>query len=239
MTTNTPIANIPTPDLTDPPNGPAQLQAANLAVDKQVVPQYTTTIARDAANTSPALGQKCVVTDANPYGVREFTYQSPSGSGTPKWIMNRCARTLRTTQTTSNNATGVHLPDTNIYLEAGGIYSFHGQFLGNAGNGTARLSMGVASAANNPGHIFTRSSLGMQSATFIGDFSVATGYSTAGFTVINNFDNGGNTVSGVFWGSIQPATSDFFRLFFTQQVATVITTTCYAIGTWWAVDQVG
>lgn len=49
MTQQTPIRGLPYPELTGPPNGPAQMQALALALDSTGVPRYATAAARDVA----------------------------------------------------------------------------------------------------------------------------------------------------------------------------------------------
>lgn len=52
----TPLQALPYPSLSDPPNGPAQLQALAVAVEKQLVMRFATTAARDAAIPAPVEG---------------------------------------------------------------------------------------------------------------------------------------------------------------------------------------
>lgn len=58
----TPLASLPYPDLTDPPNGPAQFLAALAAAEKQEVLRFTTAAARNSAITSPVAGMMAYLT---------------------------------------------------------------------------------------------------------------------------------------------------------------------------------
>lgn len=59
---STPLAGLPYPDLTDPPNGPSQFLAALAATEKQVVLDFTTEAARNAAIVSPVAGMLAFLT---------------------------------------------------------------------------------------------------------------------------------------------------------------------------------
>lgn len=58
---NTPQANLRYPSLSDTPNVPTDIQELATDVDSLVIPRYATTVARDAAITSPTEGQVCYV----------------------------------------------------------------------------------------------------------------------------------------------------------------------------------
>lgn len=57
MSTNTPIAGLPSPELTDSPNIETAVGSLASAVDSLLVPRYSTVAARDAAITAPVFGQ--------------------------------------------------------------------------------------------------------------------------------------------------------------------------------------
>lgn len=65
MTVYTPIAAIPTPDLTDAPNGPLNMLSMATQIDSQLVPTFTSASTRDAAITSPVAGSRCYRSDIN------------------------------------------------------------------------------------------------------------------------------------------------------------------------------
>lgn len=61
MSTNTPIAGLPSPQLTDSPNIETAVGGLASAVDSLLVPRYATTANRDAAITAPVFGSMAAV----------------------------------------------------------------------------------------------------------------------------------------------------------------------------------
>lgn len=57
------VLGITLPDLTDPPNGPAQMETLTEELELFTVMRFTSTAARDAALPSPVEGMECVTTD--------------------------------------------------------------------------------------------------------------------------------------------------------------------------------
>lgn len=79
MTTNSPIANLPIPELTDPPNGPAAFQALANALDPITIPRFASASARDLKIPSPSDGQHAYLTDSHSLTV----YKADLGAWTP------------------------------------------------------------------------------------------------------------------------------------------------------------
>lgn len=201
------------------------------------VPAFDTVTTRDQAWPAPKVGSRCVVTDTLPE--RFFTYKQPGGTGVLKWYLDKTTVQLNSTQTTTSNNTGLIQLDTQVFLESGGKYTFDGGFLGNAGNATAGLLIGIKSQSAGS-HTFNVSSQGLSGGVLAASLGAASGFSTAQSVNINTgYDNGTVTLSGRFWGSIAPGGNDYFALTFCQKTSTAITTTLYANGTWWSVEQVG
>lgn len=53
----TTLQSFPTPNLSDPPNGPSQILTFGNAIEKQTVMLFATAVARDAAITAPTNGE--------------------------------------------------------------------------------------------------------------------------------------------------------------------------------------
>lgn len=79
MTTNSPFANLPIPELTDPPNAPAAFQSLANALDPIVIPRFASASARDLKIPSPSDGQHAFLTDSHALTV----YKADAGAWVP------------------------------------------------------------------------------------------------------------------------------------------------------------
>jgi hypothetical protein len=83
---NTPRAVIPYPLATDPPDGPSQMGALALQAEKHMIPHFTTAAARDAAITTPAVGEMCCITsDGTAANNGWFQYYGATTLWRPPW----------------------------------------------------------------------------------------------------------------------------------------------------------
>lgn len=65
MATNSPIASLPIPSLTDPPNAPTAFQGLANALDPIVIPRFNSAAARDVKIPAPTDGQHAFLTDSH------------------------------------------------------------------------------------------------------------------------------------------------------------------------------
>lgn len=65
MSTLSPIAKLPRPELTDPPNVPTALINLTNALDPLVIPRFANSTARNIAIPSPTAGQHAYLTESN------------------------------------------------------------------------------------------------------------------------------------------------------------------------------
>lgn len=79
MTTNSPFANLPIPELTDPPNAPAAFQGLANALDPIVIPRFGSASARDLKIPAPSDGQHAYLTDSHALTV----YKADVGAWVP------------------------------------------------------------------------------------------------------------------------------------------------------------
>lgn len=112
MSTNTPIAGLPSAELTDSPNIETVMALAS-AVDSLLVPRYSTVAARDAAITAPVFGQMAAVSATSEL----YMYNGTT------WISARPRMFFKaSSQTVSASTTLVDDVDIQIPLEASGKY---------------------------------------------------------------------------------------------------------------------
>ncbi|WP_443190010.1 glycine-rich domain-containing protein [Micromonospora sp. CB01531] len=79
MATNSPIANLPRPELTDTPNAPAAFLSLTNALDSLVIPRFSSASARDLAIPAPVDGQHAFLTDSHAL----FVFKADLGQWTP------------------------------------------------------------------------------------------------------------------------------------------------------------
>lgn len=79
MTTNSPIASLPIPELTDPPNAPAAFQSLATTLDPIVIPRFASASARNLKIPTPSDGQHAYLTDSHSL----FVYRADSAAWVP------------------------------------------------------------------------------------------------------------------------------------------------------------
>lgn len=79
MTTNSPIAGLPIPEGTDPPNAPAAFLSLATTLDPIVIPRFASASARDLKIPAPSDGQHAYLTDSHAL----YVYQADTAAWVP------------------------------------------------------------------------------------------------------------------------------------------------------------
>lgn len=136
MTTLSPIAKLPRPELIDPPNAPTAFVNLTNTLDNLIIPQFNSAAARDAAVPAPVSGQHAWLKDSNVLTVYDtssagwLTYAAASGA--VKALTGASQRQLsggvQTLTTADVDVAGCSLPFTTTRPNAIVVVNFTGDF---------------------------------------------------------------------------------------------------------------
>lgn len=110
MATNSVIANLPRPELTDIPNAPTAFNDLTDALDLITIPRFSSASARDLVITAPTDGQHAYLTDSHTltrYNSGVAAWITYSTTGTSSIVSSKSTDTFSFTNTTPATGTQV------------------------------------------------------------------------------------------------------------------------------------